>query len=150
MHVLDEPVWTALTTRHKHLAIGGGSALRYPPNLSPLAAVLTDDTASMLQLSSLFAPGETIVMVRKAPVAVPPGFTPATIARLVQMVATRSFDLSTDPRVERLTSIDEDQIFNLATLARPGPFARHTMRLGEFWGIKQDGRLVAMAGERLR
>lgn len=150
MHVLDEPVWTALTTHHNHLAIGGGAALRYPPDISPLAAVLTDDTASLLQLSSLFAPGETIVMVRKAPVAMPPGFAPVTMARLVQMVAIRSFDLSADPRVERLTSVDEDQIYDLATLARPGPFARHTMRLGEFWGIKQDGRLVAMAGERLR
>ncbi|HYE45032.1 MAG TPA: GNAT family N-acetyltransferase [Caulobacter sp.] len=37
----------------------------------------------------------------------------------------------------------------LATLTRPGPFFERTHELGDFVGIKQGGRLIAMAGERL-
>ena len=38
----------------------------------------------------------------------------------------------------------------LATLTRPGPFFARTHQLGAFIGVKQDGRLVAMAGERMQ
>ena len=38
----------------------------------------------------------------------------------------------------------------LARLTRPGPFSARTHRLGAFIGVKLDGRLVAMAGERMK
>ncbi|MEI9963878.1 MAG: GNAT family N-acetyltransferase [Caulobacteraceae bacterium] len=38
----------------------------------------------------------------------------------------------------------------LATLTQPGPFFARTHQLGDFIGVKQEGRLVAMAGERMR
>jgi predicted GNAT family acetyltransferase len=41
-------------------------------------------------------------------------------------------------------------MFALANLTRPGPFCERTHRLGDFVGVKVDGQLVAMAGERLR
>ena len=37
----------------------------------------------------------------------------------------------------------------LATLTRPGPFLDKTHLLGPFVGVRREGRLVAMAGERL-
>jgi hypothetical protein len=38
----------------------------------------------------------------------------------------------------------------LAKLTEPGPFFEHTNRLGDFVGVKVDGRLIAMAGERMK
>lgn len=38
----------------------------------------------------------------------------------------------------------------LATLTKPGPFLPRTHCLGEFWGVREDGRLLAMAGERMK
>jgi predicted GNAT family acetyltransferase len=38
----------------------------------------------------------------------------------------------------------------LATATQPGPFFARTHELGTFWGVKVDGRLVAMAGERMK
>jgi predicted GNAT family acetyltransferase len=49
-----------------------------------------------------------------------------------------------------LTEDDAPEMLALATLTRPGPFARRTHQLGDFVGVKADGRLIAMAGERLR
>ena len=37
----------------------------------------------------------------------------------------------------------------LATLTRPGPFGLRTIEFGHYYGIFDDGRLVAMAGQRL-
>jgi predicted GNAT family acetyltransferase len=37
----------------------------------------------------------------------------------------------------------------LVALTQPGPFGERTVELGEYWGVLEDGRLVAMAGERM-
>ena len=41
-------------------------------------------------------------------------------------------------------------MFELATLTRPGPFSLRAQALGAFFGVKENGRLVAMAGERFK
>ncbi|TPI32384.1 hypothetical protein FJW07_27525 [Mesorhizobium sp. B3-1-9] len=38
----------------------------------------------------------------------------------------------------------------LASLTKPGPFTPEALSLGDFWGIRIDGRLAVMAGERMR
>jgi predicted GNAT family acetyltransferase len=38
----------------------------------------------------------------------------------------------------------------LASLTKPGPFGRRTHELGTYLGIRSEGKLVAMAGERLK
>jgi predicted GNAT family acetyltransferase len=45
---------------------------------------------------------------------------------------------------------DAPQMFDLATLTKPGPYFARTHRLGDFVGVKRDGRLIAMAGERMK
>ena len=39
-------------------------------------------------------------------------------------------------------------MFALIELNRPGPFFERTIQLGHYVGIRQNGELVAMAGER--
>jgi len=41
-------------------------------------------------------------------------------------------------------------MLTLTELTKPGPFSKRTHEMGEYWGIRENGRLVAMAGERLR
>lgn len=50
---------------------------------------------------------------------------------------------------ERLSDADGPEMLALATLTQPGPFFSKTHRLGRFIGVRHEGRLVAMAGERL-
>ena len=55
----------------------------------------------------------------------------------------------------RYSAIDYDrslltpEMLALATLTEPGPFLSRTHVMGRFVGIRIDGRLAAMAGERL-
>jgi predicted GNAT family acetyltransferase len=55
-----------------------------------------------------------------------------------------------DERIERLTDADASEMLELATLTKPGPFTLRAQALGEFFGVKIDGRLIAMAGELMK
>ena len=54
------------------------------------------------------------------------------------------------PGAVRLGPGDVPEILDLIARTEPGPFLPRTVELGTYLGIRQDGRLVAMAGERLR
>ena len=49
-----------------------------------------------------------------------------------------------------LDEADAPDMLALALLTRPGPFRARTHRLGRFIGVREEGRLIAMAGERMR
>ena len=50
----------------------------------------------------------------------------------------------------RLDRAHVPQQMALAALTKPGPFAERTFELGEFYGVFEGDRLVAMAGERMQ
>jgi predicted GNAT family acetyltransferase len=69
----------------------------------------------------------------------------------VQMVATR--DLQGEANADEVVDLGEDDAPDMLALARltePGPFLARTHAMGGFVGIRRGGRLLAMAGERLR
>ena len=45
---------------------------------------------------------------------------------------------------------DVPAMIELATLTEPGPFRERTIELGNFYGIFESDRLLAMAGQRMR
>ena len=49
-----------------------------------------------------------------------------------------------------LGAADVPAMMELTKLTNPGPFALRAHELGTFLGIRIDGRLVAMAGERMK
>jgi predicted GNAT family acetyltransferase len=55
-----------------------------------------------------------------------------------------------DYEIIPLGDADAPEMLALATLTQPGPFFARTHRLGDFVGVRQEGRLVAMAGERMK
>lgn len=148
-HVLDRPAWTALNSRHAHLALGGDLAKRYPSAIVPFAATGADDPESLRALEDLVAPGEDVFMLQADEIVLPAGLSRVFTAAGVQMMAEATIQAVDDPRLQRLTAGDAAEMLDLATLTRPGPFTLQAMRLGEFWGVKIDGRLAAMAGERM-
>jgi predicted GNAT family acetyltransferase len=149
-HILDRPAWNALRTAHANLAEGSESARRYPPSIVPFAAAADDTTESLEALGNLAGPDEGMALVEAGPIAIPPGLTVVAEGDLVQMVAERPYEQLPDSRIELLTEADATEMLSLATLTKPGPFTLRAQSLGSFWGVKIDGRLVAMAGQRMR
>lgn len=148
-HVLDRPIWTALNSRHARLAEGGPLAKRYPAAVSAFAATGDETPESLDALATLARPGETLITVQAAPIELPDGFEATLRATLVQMVTEGPAQSVSDERIVRLGPEDAQDMLDLATLTKPGPFTLRAQDFGPFWGIRSEGRLIAMAGHRL-
>lgn len=148
--ILDRPIWAALLTRHDRLAEGGALARRYDPSVSLFAATADDRPESLAALARLAHADERMLIVQTGAVSPPPGFSALTSASVVQMILERPMPEIDDPRIVPLDWPDAAAMFDLASLTKPGPFTLKALALGRFWGIKIDGQLVAMAGERLK
>jgi predicted GNAT family acetyltransferase len=149
-HVLDRPVWSALTTRHAGLAEGGSLARRYHPSITLFAEARDASNECLRALGELAGRNEKLLLVQADDIVLPPGFSAITAASAVQMVARRPLEKVEDERLERLSDADAADMLALAKLTNPGPFSLKAQRLGEFWGVKVNGALVAMAGERMK
>lgn len=149
-HVLDRPAWNALRTTHATLSEGNELARRYPPSIVPFAAAADDAAESLEVLENLPAPDEVMALVEAGPIAIPQGLTVVGEGNLVQMVAERPYERIVDSRIEPLAQADAAEMLALATLTNPGPFTLRAQALGTFWGVKVDGNLIAMAGQRMR
>lgn len=145
---LDRPVWASL--RHQpHWADGDALAKRFKRDVNRFAAARDDAPGSLAALAALVQGDDDAVYLLQVPrIALPPGLVAAKQAPGVQMVATRRLDLDDGPQV--LGEADAADMLALATLAEPGPFLPRTPAMGRFIGLRIDGRLVAMAGERMR
>jgi predicted GNAT family acetyltransferase len=148
--MLDRPIWSALSTRHLHLSVGGALARRYAADVNLFASACDDTPAALAALTDLVQPGERIFLLQVPDIVVPSGLLPAKAAKGVQMVATRAMPAATDDDIVELTDADAPEMLALATLTEPGPFLARTHTMGTFSGIRIGGRLAAMAGERFR
>lgn len=149
-HILDRPVWSALDTRHRIFANGDKLAKRYPASIVPFAATATDDAESLQAFARLVSPGESVIMAQADAIALPQGLSAISTADAVQMVAEKPLPAVSDERVQQLTLDDAAEMLALASLTKPGPFTLKALSLGDFWGVKINGRLAAMAGERMK
>ncbi|MET8163796.1 GNAT family N-acetyltransferase [Streptomyces sp. NPDC005329] len=148
-HPLDNAVWAALDGPHAHLADRVGRAARYPADVYDFAALADPaDPAAWADLRTLVGPGTS---VRVKPVRrVPDGWEVIGAGEGVQLAATGAFRTEPVPEAVRLGPDDVPEILDLVARTRPGPFLRRTVELGAYLGIRHRGRLIAMAGERLR
>ncbi len=160
MHPLDRPVWQSLTTHHQALSEGGPLARRFLPDVTLFASPCDDTPAAWQAVTDLLRPGERAFFLQVGPVRLPGGLRVLKSAEGVQMVATRpmsavagevdSESASADHAIVSLSEHDAPDMLALAQLTEPGPFMPRTHTMGSFIGVRQQGRLAAMAGERLR
>ncbi len=148
-HPLDRPAWSALTSRQANLARGNGRALRFDPDYGLFAAAADDSAEAMAALATLVPETGAVGLVEARTVPLPSGFT-IKGAVCHQMIANQITPAALKFAVTPLGDDDADEMLALATLTQPGPFFRRTHRLGDFIGVKQNGKLIAMAGERMK
>lgn len=147
---LERPVWDALANCQRACSIGDHHARRFAPDIGPLAASRDDSPESLRALAALVPETGTLLLLQADEIVLPPGIVAVTTAVGVQMIGNGVVRAPTDDSIVRLTEADVTAMVELATLTKPGPFAARTPSLGEFWGIKDGGKLVAMAGERMK
>jgi predicted GNAT family acetyltransferase len=151
MHPLDRPVWASLCTHHARLAEGNALARRFLRDVNLFASPLDDGPPALAALAALVGTGESVLLLQVAAIARVPGLSVAREAKGVQMVAPPGTPFeSAAEDIAPLGDADAAEMLALASLTQPGPFLARTHVMGSFLGIRIDGRLAAMAGERMR
>jgi predicted GNAT family acetyltransferase len=149
MHPLDNPIWHALTSTHAHLAEGDGLARRYPLHLAPFAAVREQTPEGFASLARALHPeGMAALFITPLEPALP-GWTHLRTFEVVQMTCENLVP-TPEPEMIELETQDVPEMLELIRLTEPGPFKDRAKELGKFYGVRQNGKLVAMAGERIR
>jgi ribosomal protein S18 acetylase RimI-like enzyme len=149
-HPLDHPIWSALTTRQQALAEGGDLARRYPFAIAPFAATVDTSLQSFAALGALMSRSELAVLFTPDPVVPPAEFRIALAETGEQLVGAPADSSHRGVEVVTLGADDAAAMVELAELTKPGPFTLRTHELGTFLGIRIDGQLVAMVGERMK
>jgi predicted GNAT family acetyltransferase len=151
VHPLDKLIWTALTTRQAHLSEGDARARRFQTDIGPFAATIDDSQAAATSLAAIIPEDGDVSLLEPSPPTPPPGVDISFSAPGVQMI-THGFSRGNarDLPIETLGDADAEEMLALALLTRPGPFRARTHTLGRFIGIRNDGKLIAIAGERLQ
>lgn len=148
MHPLDTAVAGSLLGAHAPLARRVGSALGFDPEVSPFVGSAATGAERWDDLALLLGPGGR-GLVAFDPLPAPDGWREVFAVEGAQLIAEREPG-APDPEAVVLGADDVPEMLDLVARTRPGPFAARTIELGRYLGIRVDGRLVAMAGERFR
>lgn len=148
--LLDNAAWHALGTHHAAYAQTVGVARRYAPDVSVFAAADALTGAAWTDLAALGGEARFVCLFRREAPDPPAGWKMLMRARAHQMVAEPGHLTVVAPAdVRPLDATHVPEMLALVALTKPGPFEARTIELGRYLGVFTDGRLVAMAGERI-
>ena len=148
--VLDNAVWESLTSIHANLARSNGSARRYASQVSPFAALSEATPKALSDLAALVTSEEKVGLATAEPLPVAKDWETIFSRPIEQMICT---ELTWEPRSSppELGRNDVPEMLALTAATEPGPFLAKTIQMGRYFGVRSDdGRLIAMAGERLK
>lgn len=148
-HPLDNPVLFALQSKHEHLAIKKNSVYMYKPGTFIMVGVPKISEDTIQTLSELVPSGGNAGFM---------GFSPDMEPNFKQMAAIPAYQMvsETVPEYSEIEYVelgmpDVKDMMELVDLTKPGsPFFPGMFQLGKYIGIKEDEKLVAMAGERIK
>jgi ribosomal protein S18 acetylase RimI-like enzyme len=143
------PVLHALQTRHRHFAVSTGEACRYPADVAPFAAVATPSKSALQSLHSLLVPGEYVWIIGESYPSAPELSCIGNLECLQMALPDEVTLPPPSPGIVPLSSTNAPEMVALTTLAFPGFFRSRTCEMGSYYGVRFDGELIAMGGERI-
>ncbi len=155
---LDNAVWTALTTKQAQLAHTSALARRFQPEMTLLGALAANTAMAFESLAQLIQ-RDPVTLYFTSPPQIPTGWDVLRAVELHQMIQeTDAPSMTSDkaepkratPEVIELTPVDVPEMSALYIATRPGrTLCPRIQKLGQFLGIHEDGKLLAMGGLRL-
>ncbi|HEY2392631.1 MAG TPA: GNAT family N-acetyltransferase [Candidatus Angelobacter sp.] len=153
MQALDNPIWTALTTKQATLAHSSALARRFPPEMALLGALAANTAMAFDSLAQLIQ-RDPVTLYFLAPPNLAVGWEVVRAVELHQMVRETAVALSAQndsaPQAMELTTADLPEMSEIYAATRPGrALCQRIQKLGTFLGVRNEGKLVAMGGIRL-
>lgn len=149
-HVLENPVYQGLISGDKQLSYGTDKVKYFDENVSPFAGFDEGYRQGFEDLYDILPAGRTILYAIPQSIRPPKGWQPLHELQGVQMLYVGNTPASPTPfNLVPLQEQHIDQMVELATLTKPGPFGPRTIDFGHYYGIFEEDKLVAMTGQRL-
>ena len=171
---LDNPAWHALNGPHAIFAEGTARVKRYRRGILPFAAWAGGDGSGPVDgdlhaWNEWIAPGEVFFLIGElpplpedwslladlpcaqmvGPAAVAERDAAGVVGRAAGTVGGAAARKEGAAEIIALDVEDREELYQLVQKVQPGYYERDTQQLGQYYGIQQEGRLVAVAGERL-
>jgi len=149
-HVLDNPLFNALLTGCKHFAEGSDDVKYFPKEVSPFAGTRDLSTDSIAALYNMLPADRIVALITARQLEIPGQWTVIHQSAVYQMMGDKVLLPAADhEEIVTLTNNDVAQMLTLTKLTNPGPFEERTIEFGNYTGIFNGDKLVAMAGQRL-
>ncbi len=145
----DNIFWHALSGTQAHLACGTDTIRRVLPGYSAMIAMADPQRPDWAAIRPFCEPGERMYCSGWQ------GEVPADWELVADTHMCLMRWAGAEPAADEalaalaLGATQLPQVLDLVAATRPGPFGRRTIEMGEYFGVFEEGRLLAMAGERL-
>lgn len=148
--LLDNPVWEALSSKQSHFNTGNEILKYFPADIAPFIAIQRWDEKWLKILSDQIPSQRSFSILTAQKPVLPPSLEISFTTPLYQMYCPLLKPVA-DPGIiiHRLTDDDIPKMLELTAITKPGPFYKRTIDFGNYIGIFDNGKLVAMAGDRL-
>ncbi|MFZ1788465.1 MAG: GNAT family N-acetyltransferase [Saprospiraceae bacterium] len=149
--ILDHLVWNAIL-ENPHLALQTENAGVFELKISPLAAVAKYEQNCFDELHSITEPERVLITFSKHVLDNYAGWQIIESNRMQQMVYQGQSPLISKKtqEIKPVTDVHIPEMLELTALTKPGPFLERTVDFGQYHGIFENRKLVAMAGLRLQ
>ncbi len=150
-HVLDNPIYAALSTGNELLSNGVENSLFFPQDIGPFVGLKENSANEFSTLYEITPAGRTFVLFSHTPVSAPAPWKMTGDMQIWQMVYQGTYAPMNEPR--GFVELDETHVPAMLALTKqtdPGPFLERTIQFGNYIGFIQKGKLVSMAGQRLK
>lgn len=147
--MLNNPVYNALLTGDAQLGTGTDKARYFDKEVSPFASFEEGYTKGFDDLYDLLPHDRLVLYPTPRLITGPKGWQLLEQVEGLQMVFDKGHHLPAYPEPVPLETQHIDQMVQLATLTKPGPFGPRTIEFGHYFGFFQGEQLIAMTGQRL-
>jgi ribosomal protein S18 acetylase RimI-like enzyme len=152
-HPLENVIWHALNTRQAHFAEACGEARRFVREVTLLSAFREPSDEGYQSLADLVGISGTAAVFLDEPYQDRSGWEIIATAPLLQMISENGGAPTNTFLPDEIIDLgpqDSPDMIELTALTKPGPFGTRTHELGNYVGIRKNGKLTAMSGERLK
>ncbi|MBB6502513.1 GNAT family N-acetyltransferase [Pedobacter cryoconitis] len=149
-HILDNPAWNALISGNQELSNGIEDVKYFNKEVSPFVGLKENSISNFHQLYELIQHDSPVAFVNAAETQIPDCWKVLHLVSAYQMVYNQ-ITVPANVNMDLISLKEENvpEMLALTQLTKPGPFAKKTIEMGHYQGIFEDGKLVAMAGQRL-
>jgi ribosomal protein S18 acetylase RimI-like enzyme len=152
-HILDNMIWNAITTGNRNIAILDGEVGFYQPDIAPFAGLKELRQENLDKLTAIVPAGNRVAIAYPDTLSLDESkwtiLHHMDVTQMVYEEPLAEFTTDASPLIVPLSNEHIPAMLELTALTKPGPFLQRTILFGNYFGIFVDGRLAAMAGQRM-